>query len=57
MIFQNRLTRGAMVLVAFGAAAVAADTSGKVLGTVKDPAGNIIPHAAATLTNKATRVK
>ena len=57
MSIQNRLTRGAMALVAFAAAAFAADTSGKILGTVKDPAGNLVPHAAATLTNKATGVK
>jgi len=57
MIFQSRLTRGAMAFVALGVAAFAADTSGKILGTVKDPAGNVIPHAAATLTNKATGVK
>ena len=57
MIFQNGLTRGAMALVAFAAGAFAADTSGKILGTVKDPAGNPIPQAAATLTNKATAVK
>jgi len=57
MIFRNRLTVGAMVLVAFASVAIAADTSGKILGTVKDPAGNLIPHAAATLTNKATGVK
>ena len=57
MIFQNRLIRGAMALVAFAAAAFAADTSGKILGPVKDPAGNLIPHAAATLTNKATAVQ
>ena len=57
MIFQNRLTRGAVALIAFAFAASAADTSGKVLGTVKDPAGNFIPHATATLVNKATGAK
>jgi Carboxypeptidase regulatory-like domain len=57
MIFQNGLARGAIALVAFAATALAADTSGKILGAVKDPAGNLIPHAAATLTNKATGVK
>ena len=49
MIFRNRLTRGAVALMALAAAVFAADTSGKILGTVKDPAGNLIPHAAATL--------
>ncbi len=34
-----------------------ADTTGKILGTVKDQTGNVIPHAATTLTNKATGVK
>src|ERR1700737_4749942 len=57
MIIRNRLTRGAMALAAFAAGALAADTSGKILGTVKDPAGNLIPHAAAVLTNNATGVK
>ena len=57
MSFRNKLTMGAMALVALTVTALAADTSGKILGTVKDPAGNLIPHAAATLTNKATGVK
>jgi hypothetical protein len=57
MMFRNRLMLGAMVLLAFAAASFGADTSGKILGTVKDPAGNMVPHAAATLTNKATGVK
>ena len=42
MIFRNRLTRGAMALLALAAAALAADTSGKIMGAVKDPAGNLI---------------
>jgi len=57
MIFRNVLTGSAMALVAFAAAAFAADTSGKILGTVKDPAGNVIPHVMAILTNRSTRVK
>jgi len=48
MIFWNRLTRNAVALIAFAFAALAADTSGNILGTVKDPAGNFIPHATAT---------
>ncbi|HUJ81202.1 MAG TPA: TonB-dependent receptor, partial [Candidatus Acidoferrales bacterium] len=39
------------------ASAWAADTSGKILGIVKDPAGNLIPQASVTLANKATGVK
>ena len=39
------------------ASARAADTSGKILGIVKDPAGNLIPQANVTLANKATGVK
>jgi len=39
------------------ASAWAADTSGKILGIVKDPAGNLIPQANVTLANKATGVK
>src|SRR5260370_5444252 len=57
MIIQNRLTRSPIALVTFVAAAFSGDTSGRILGTVKDPAGNLVPHAAATLTNKATGVK
>jgi hypothetical protein len=57
MIFPNRMITSAVALVACTAVAFAADTSGKILGTVKDPAGNLIPKAAATLTNKATGVK
>lgn len=39
------------------ASASAADTSGKILGIVKDPAGNLIPQANITLANKATGIK
>jgi hypothetical protein len=47
----------AVALFACAAVAFAADTSGKIMGIVQDPAGNLIPRAAATLTNKATGVK
>jgi hypothetical protein len=57
MNFRNKLAVMTTVLLAFCTSAFGADTSGKILGTVKDPAGNLIPHAAATLTNKATGVK
>jgi hypothetical protein len=57
MNFQNKLTRAAMALMALAACVPAADTSGKILGTVKDPAGELIPHAVATLKNKANGVK
>jgi hypothetical protein len=57
MMFYNRLVAGALALAAFTSAAFPADTSGTILGTVKDPAGNLIPHATAVLTNKATGVK
>src|SRR5579872_5985588 len=57
MISMNRAMAGSMAFVAFAAAAFATDTSGKILGTVKDPAGNLVPQAAVTLTNKATGVK
>jgi len=46
-----------MAFLALVSATFAADTSGKIMGTVKDPAGNLVPRAAATLTNKATGVK
>jgi hypothetical protein len=57
VIFKTRVTVGAVALVAFASALFAADTTGKILGTVKDPAGNLVPHAGATLTNKATGLK
>jgi hypothetical protein len=44
------------VLLSLLGSAWGADTSGKILGTVKDPAGNLIPHANVTLTNRATGV-
>ncbi|MGH7970952.1 MAG: carboxypeptidase regulatory-like domain-containing protein, partial [Limisphaerales bacterium] len=34
-----------------------ADTTGKVLGTVRDPAGDPIPHASTALTNRANGAK
>jgi hypothetical protein len=55
--FPNRMITTAVALVACAAVAFAADTSGKIVGIVKDPAGNLIPRAAATLTNQATGVK
>jgi hypothetical protein len=43
-----------MVLAALAlGVGLAADTSGRILGTVKDPAGNVIPGAAMTLSNQA----
>ena len=56
MNLSNKLA-AALALAALTHAAFAADTSGKILGTVKDPTGNPIPHAEAILTNKATGVK
>jgi carboxypeptidase family protein len=53
----KRTSVGAMALLAIVTGALAADTSGKILGTVKDPAGNLIPYAAISLTNKSTGVK
>src|SRR5579872_6174993 len=57
MISMNRAMAGSMAFIAFAGAVFAADASGKILGTVNDPAGNVIPHAAATLTNEANGVK
>jgi hypothetical protein len=56
MNLSNKLA-AALALAALTHAVSAADTSGKILGTVKDPTGNLIPHAEAILTNKATGVK
>jgi hypothetical protein len=49
MIFRNRLTRGAVALMALAATVFAADTSGKIPGNGEGAAGNLITHAAATL--------
>jgi hypothetical protein len=57
MSWMQKLSIELAVLLALITGAFAADTSGKILGTVKDPAGNLIPHAGVTLTNKATGVK
>src|ERR1700676_643947 len=45
------------VFLALCTGAFGADTSGKILGTVKDQTENLIPRAGVTLTNKATGVK
>ena len=57
MIFTRKLIAAAAMFLALSVGAFAADTSGKVLGTVIDPSGNPIPQAAVALTNKATGVK
>jgi Carboxypeptidase regulatory-like domain len=57
VIFSKKISAATMVLLAMSAGAPAADTSGKISGTVKDQSGNLIPHAAVTLTNKANGVK
>jgi len=57
MIFQSRAAVIAVVLLMFVSTIFAADTSGKILGMVKDPAGNGVPQAIVTLTNKANGVK
>jgi hypothetical protein len=57
MSFIQKLTLQLMGLLALVGAAGAADTSGKILGIVKDPSGNLIPQASVTLTNRATGVK
>ena len=59
MVYRNKLASGALAFVAvtFASAMLAADTSGRIMGTVTDPSGNPISGSAATLTNKATGVK
>jgi hypothetical protein len=57
MTSVQKMSRAIAVLLALFGSARAADTSGKILGTVKDPAGNLIPHASVTLTNRATGIK
>jgi hypothetical protein len=57
MTFIQKMSMRLAVSIGLIASAVAADTSGKILGTIKDPAGNLIPQASVTLTNKATGVK
>jgi len=56
MNLRTRLAIIAAALVALCVGLLSADTAGKILGTVKDQTGNVIPHAAAALTNKATGV-
>jgi hypothetical protein len=57
MIFARKLTLSTAVFLALSVGSFAADTSGKILGTVIDPLGSPIPQAAVALTNKATGVK
>ncbi|HEY7338696.1 MAG TPA: carboxypeptidase regulatory-like domain-containing protein [Bryobacteraceae bacterium] len=57
MTFIQQVTVEIAVLLGLFGSARGADTSGKILGTVKDPADNLIPHARVTLTNRATGVK
>jgi hypothetical protein len=47
----------AAVLLVFRTSSFAADTWGRILGTIKDQTGNPIPHAIASLANQATGVK
>ncbi len=54
---QHRILAWALVLVAASAAAPAiAQTSGQIVGTVRDSSGAIIPDAAIALTNVSTNV-
>jgi hypothetical protein len=57
MIFGKKLTVIATVLLSCCTGTFAADTSGTILGTVKDATGCLVPRGTATLTNKATGVK
>jgi hypothetical protein len=54
---RNKLIQGAIAVAALAAAAFGADTTGRIMGNVKDPAGNPIPHTIATLANRSTGVK
>jgi hypothetical protein len=47
----------AIAILSISNNAFAAETTGKVLGTVTDPSGQVIPGAAATLVNTATGAK
>jgi hypothetical protein len=57
MIITRKLIATTAVFLALSVGSFAADTSGKVLGTVIDTSGNPIPQAAVALTNTATGVK
>jgi hypothetical protein len=57
MILARKLIVATAVFLALCVGSFAAETSGKVLGTVEDPTGNPLPQAAVSLTNKATGVK
>jgi hypothetical protein len=53
MTFIQKLSVGLAVSLCLIATASAADTSGKILGSVKDPAGKFIPHATVTRAGEA----
>ena len=57
MNFGKKLAVIVTVFLALCTGASGTDTSGKILGTVKDQTENLIPRAGVTLTNKATGVK
>ena len=57
MIFAKKIIVTIAAFLALCTSSFGADTSGKVLGTVIDPSGNPVPHAAVALTNNATGVK
>lgn len=44
-------------ILAFSTGIWASDISGKITGTLKDPAGNVVPQAAVAIANLATGVK
>ena len=48
--------RASLLLLACGALVYSQNISGMLSGTVKDPAGSVIPNAPVTLTNQATGV-
>lgn len=57
MTFIRKISIELAILLPFVAGSSAADSSGKILGVVKDSNGNGVPQASVTLTNKATGVK
>jgi len=56
-MFKERAAAAVALIAAFIGVAGAADTSGKITGTIEDRTGKPVPQANVTLTGRATGVK
>jgi hypothetical protein len=50
------VTFGILMLVVSAVSLLAQTSEGRILGSVADPSGAVVPHATVTITNTATRV-